>query len=85
MTVLTPIYVWRSPSGYGLRERLVMVSDADADDTVTISELDDVTDTVAISLLDGAAVTCSESGNEVTVDPSGSLSNSDVLILVSGN
>jgi hypothetical protein len=86
MASLTPIYKARYGSeGYGLRFREVVVEDADADDTVTISELSSITDTVALSLVDGGAVACSEATNVVTIDPAGALSGEDVRIIVSGH
>jgi len=84
MTSLTPIYLWRS-GGYGARQVLLLVKDASADDTVTIDELDTIIDTVALNANTHAAVACTESTNIVTIDSGGSLSSTDVRILVGGH
>ena len=84
MASLTPIYIKRvGTSGYGLRYKLFIVENASQNDTVTVDELDTVIDTVALQMDDGAAVTCTEATNVVTI--SGALTSKDCLILVSGH
>ena len=83
MASLTPVYLWRSGSGFGLRALLVRVDDATAADTVTIGELTKVEDVVAISQSDGAAFACTEATNVVTLG-AGPLDD-DVLLLITGH
>lgn len=83
MAALTPVYLHRFGGGYGLRYILFLVSNADQNDTVTISELDAVTDTVGVDMTDGAALTCTEATNVVTI--TSAVTDHDCLILVSGN
>ena len=85
MTDLVEVVVHRGGMrGYGLKYLIVEVESASADDTVTVGELSTVKDTVAFEMDTGAAVSCTESGNVVTVDPSGSLSSKPVVLMVSG-
>ena len=84
MASLTPIYVWRWGSGYGLRYILLIVKDADTNDTVTVSELTAITDTVGIKMDDGSALTCTEATNVVTITTA-AMADEDCLILVSGD
>jgi hypothetical protein len=83
MASLTPIYLWRGGGDFGLRERLVRVNNADQNDTTTISELDVIIDTVGINAVDGAALTCTEATNVVTI--TSAITDKDCLILVSGS
>jgi hypothetical protein len=83
LAALTPIYIGRYGGGYGLRYKWIIVSAASQNDTVTVSELDTITDTVAVQMDTGAEVTCSEATNVVTV--AGALTSKDLMILVSGH
>lgn len=83
MASLTPIYLWRSGSGFGLRALLVRVNDGTAADTVTIGELTTVSDVVAISQSDGAAFACTEATNVVTLGAGPA--DDDILLLITGH
>lgn len=68
MASRTPTIVYRGGMhGTGLRYISFTVDDADASDTVTISELDTIKDTIGVRLDTGAEVDCTEATNVVTI------------------
>lgn len=68
--------------GYGLRYLVLEVESATTADTVTIDEVNVVSDTLALETDSGAAVACTEATNVVTV--SGAVAAKPLVIMVSG-
>ena len=82
MADIAETVLYRSDPAVGLKIRLVKAEGVDTNDTITIGELTAVVHAEAFRMDTGASITCTYSGNVVTITET--LTDIPVLVCVTG-